>query len=262
MKSCIKNTHKRYMEATMLRVEAVSVSFKKEHQKHLLKTEYQSVLKDVSLSIAEGRCLGLLGESGSGKSTLARVVCGLLKPDSGHVIIHGQNHFLKDSRSQMPSKVSIVFQNYHSSANPKMRVFDIIGESIKDNKAQGIKSALELVKLPANYVNRYPHELSGGQLQRVCIARAIATQSKLIILDEAVSALDAHTQVHIMDLLKDIQMEKHLTYMFITHDLQSIAYFCDAVDFLHEGAIVESTSINELRYIKHPYAKRLLKAVL
>lgn len=238
----------------------ISVSFLKEKQEKLLGKERQQVLKKVSFFLREGECLGLLGESGSGKSTLGRVLSGLLKQDSGTLEREG--------------RISIVFQDYTSSVNPRFQVFQIIGESLdvlskqggkhfsKGEKKEKILELLQLVGLREEHYNRFPHELSGGQLQRVCIARAIALEPKIILFDEAISSLDAHTQVQVMDLLKDLQEKFSFSYFFITHDLSSISYFCHRVLFLYQGEIVENLEVDKLHKVQHPYGKKLLHSIV
>ena len=200
---------------TLLHADDIHVSFKKENQKSLFGRERQQVLRGISLSLREGECLGIIGESGSGKSTLGRVLSGLLKPERGTVRINGLDLYARRSAREAAAlhhSLSVVFQDYTSSANPRFRVEHIIGESLRalerstgqrvDRRAR-ICELLEQVGLPAAFISRYPHELSGGQLQRVCIARALAIRPRIILLDEAISSLDASTQVQIMDLLSN-----------------------------------------------------------
>lgn len=259
----------------ILRAENIKVSFKKENQKKLFGKEIQQVLKGVSIDLEERDCIGIIGESGSGKSTFGRVLTGILKPDSGKVIINGLDLYMRHNRQQkknLKQTISIVFQDYTSSANPRFRVKDIIGESlrIKEKKTglminmeEKVKQLLEQVGLDGTYINRYPHELSGGQLQRVCIARAIAIEPKIILLDEAISSLDASTQTQIMDLLLELKFKYNFSYIFITHDLPSVTYMCNKVLFFHDGEIVESVDdISELPYVSNEYARKLLNSVM
>lgn len=228
----------------LLEAKNINVSFKKENQKTIFGKERQQVIKNVSLSLKKGECLGIIGESGSGKSTLGKTLIGLLKPDSGNIIFDGVDMYnaTKEEKRKIQQKISIVFQDYTSSANPRFLVKDIIGESLrvlerklgkKIDKVSKIKELLETVGLNEGFMNRYPHELSGGQLQRVCIARAVATEPQFILLDEAISSLDASTQTQVMDLLKNLQNKYKLSYIFITHDLPSVTYMCDKVLFFH-----------------------------
>ncbi|BEU87061.1 hypothetical protein TAMA11512_05250 [Selenomonas sp. TAMA-11512] len=256
----------------MLELNDIVVSFKKEVQKKIFGTERKTVLHGISLAVRKGECLGILGESGSGKSTTGRVLAGLLKPDSGTVRIEGQDVYAsRKGRDHLKDRLSIVFQDYTTSANPRFTIRQVIAEGIavgerktgeSVNRAEETVRLLELVGLNADFAKRFPHELSGGQLQRVCIARAIACKSEIILFDEAVSSLDAHTQVQIMDLLLELKEKLGLTYIFITHDLTSITYFCSRVIFLKDGVVVADSPVRELSNLDVPYAKELLGAVL
>ena len=197
----------------MLELKNINVSFRSEKQDKIFGYSKQQVLFDVSFRVKKGSCLGILGESGSGKSTIGRVLCGMLKPDSGEAILDGVSVYAsRGGRRNLQNKLSIVFQDYTTSANPRFRIRDIIGEGLTvqesregkkiDRKAES-KRLLELVGLTTEYGERFPHELSGGQLQRVCIARAVACKPEIILFDEAISSLDAHTQVQIMDRLRN-----------------------------------------------------------
>ncbi|HHX60146.1 MAG TPA: ABC transporter ATP-binding protein [Epulopiscium sp.] len=235
----------------VVQAKDVEVSFKKENQKRIFGKERQQVLKRVDLSLYKGECVGVVGESGSGKSTFGHVLTGFLKPDTGRVTIDGIDlygtHF-KEEKKILRNKISIVFQDYTSSVNPRFSVRDTIYESlrIKGHKKNSqtdeqIHNLLMQVGLSIDLMNRYPHELSGGQLQRVCIARAIALEPEVILFDEAVSSLDISTQIQVMDLLIDLKYKYDLSYIFITHDLTSITYLCDRVLFLNKGIVVEKS---------------------
>lgn len=234
-----KNIHKYYIEKTSL--------FSKNKK---------DVLKDVSFTMEKGKCIGLIGESGSGKSTLGRIILGIEKPSSGEILL------------EKNTKISVVFQDYTSSVNPSYKVKDIIEEAlsaiVKNSKEREkeIINLLDKVGLNETFINRYPHELSGGQLQRVCIARAIAIKPDFILLDEAVSSLDINVQVQILDLLKKLKIEDNLSYLFITHDLMTITYLCDNVIFFKDGKIVEEINdVSKLNKIKNDYSKELFNAV-
>lgn len=259
----------------LLEAKNIFVSFKKENQTSFFGKERQEVVKDVSISLKKGECLGIIGESGSGKSTFGKTLIGLLTPDKGDVTVNGISLYGKSSRDEkrkVKQAVSVVFQDYTSSANPRFRIKDIIGESlrviekrenIKIDKKKRTEELLELVGLNKNFINRYPHELSGGQLQRVCIARAVATNPEIILLDEAISSLDASTQTQVMDLLKNLQKEFGFSYIFITHDLPSVTYMCDRVIFFYDGKIVEQVDdIYMLSEVKSSYAAKLLHSIL
>lgn len=225
------------------------------------------VLDGVSFTIEQGLCVGLIGESGSGKSTLSRLLLGLEKPDkgSGGITIEGLSikDWLKGNRGQM----SVVFQDYTTSVNPQFTVAEAIAEPLvalgeRRVSPAKIDSLLERVGLPSDFKGRFAHSLSGGQLQRVCIARAIATEPRFIVLDEAISSLDVSVQGQIMALLQDLQREMAMTYLFVAHDLQAVAHLCHKIVFLNKGRIVETCMSGELGAVKDPYAKALLESVI
>lgn len=256
----------------MLEMQHIDVSFRSEKAISLFKNVRQQVLYNVNFKVKEGTCLGILGESGSGKSTTGRVLCGLLKPDCGKVLLKGKDVYAsRAGKRYLQENMSIVFQDYTTSVNPRFRIKDIIGEGLKvyerrmgkalDMKAE-IRELLDRVGLDTSLGERYPHELSGGQLQRVCIARAIASRPKMIVLDEAISSLDAHTQVQIMELLQNLKETLGLTYIFITHDLTAITYLCDEVLFLYQGKITEHIHVKDIHRVKDEYASRLLESII
>ncbi len=175
----------------------------------------------------------------------------------------------------LQKKISIVFQDYTTSANPRFRIRDILAEGqraaarkkgirklSREKIKKGAGELMEMVGLSSDFLDRYPHELSGGQLQRVCIARAVACEPEIILFDEAISSLDAHTQVQVMDLLIDLKEKLNLTYVFITHDLTSVTYLCDEVLFLYRGHITECRPVRELGKTTDEYARRLLQAIV
>ena len=256
----------------MLELKHINVSFRTERQDRIFGHTRQQVLFDVSMAVRDGTCLGILGESGSGKSTMGRVLCGLLKPDSGEAVLDGVPIYgSRTGRRNLQNKLSVVFQDYTTSANPRFRVRDIIGEGLNvQERREGsrlyrnweVADLLETVGLPAAFADRFPHELSGGQLQRVCIARAVACNPKIILFDEAISSLDAHTQVQIMDLLRELKKRLGLTYIFITHDLTAITYLCDDVLFLYQGRVTEYLPVSRISETKDDYARRLLQAII
>lgn len=239
--------------------------------KQYLKTEMSikptplQVLDDVSLTIQTGEWMGLIGESGSGKSTLSRLVLGLEKADKGEITIDGVD--ITTWRKKNKGKMSVVFQDYTSSANPSFKVKDIIKEPLEINgrkkfNEEIVDELLEKVGLPVTMANRYPHELSGGQLQRVCIARAISTNPKFIVLDEAISSLDVSVQTQILELLHSLKESMEVTCLFIAHDLQTVTYLCDRVSFLYKGTIVEQVAVKNLANLQSDYAQKLLDAVI
>ncbi len=206
-----------------------------------------TALERVSLDVRAGEAVGLVGESGSGKSTLGRAILGLVEPSSGSIRLGGReitNLRTRDRRA-LASELQVVFQDPYGSLNPGLRVGDILAEPLiasRDSAAQAraeVLDALERVHLPADAIDRYPHEFSGGQRQRVAIARAIIRRPRLIICDEALSALDLTTQSHIIDLLLELQAETGVAYLFISHDLSVVRRLCHRVAVLRRGEMVE-----------------------
>ena len=273
MKVRIKFMNKEIKNKNNILLKASNIT-KSYTQKKFLKKFVKTVLNDVSLSLEQGKCLGIIGESGSGKSTLGRIITGIEKADSGVVEFEGKNIHQKENRN-VKNDISIVFQNYVSSVNPRFSVAQIIAEpliisfQVNKNKIdkkkidEEVKKLIKIVGLSKEFLERFPNELSGGQLQRVCIARAIVTKPKFILLDEAVSSLDVSTQVEILDLLQKLKKEYNLSYIFITHDLLTITYICDSVIFFKDGKIEEKINdIRNLKNIKKDYSKRLLEAVI
>ena len=273
MKVRIKFMNKEIKNKNNILLKASNIT-KSYTQKKFLKKFVKTVLNDVSFSLEQGKCLGIIGESGSGKSTLGRIITGIEKADSGVVEFEGKNIHQKENRN-VKNDISIVFQNYVSSVNPRFSVAQIIAEpliisfQVNKNKIdkkkidEEVKKLIKIVGLSEEFLERFPNELSGGQLQRVCIARAIVTKPKFILLDEAVSSLDVSTQVEILDLLQKLKKEYNLSYIFITHDLLTITYICDSVIFFKDGKIEEKINdIRNLKNIKKDYSKRLLEAVI
>ena len=222
----------------------------------------QPVLRGVSFDIEQGECLGIVGESGSGKSTLGKIILGIETPDAGRIVPG-------EAMRQRPrhEAISVVFQDYSSSVNPRFTVQQIIAEPLfrtalnDQERALRIRQLLDEVGLSETMLTRYPHQLSGGQLQRVCIARAIAPNPLFILFDEAVSSLDVSVQVKILDLLLDIKRRRNLSYLFITHDITVAAYVCDRLMFFHEGQVVEELrDLTRLGHVEHDYTRQLLEA--
>lgn len=226
----------------------------------------KEVLKGVSLTIGEGACVGLIGESGSGKSTLARMILGLEKPDAGQVLI--EELPVEKWCRKNPGKMSVVFQDYTSSVNPRYTVEQVVKEAMyacrmpEDECTRRMDELMEIVGLPKELLEHYPHELSGGQLQRVCIARAVSTNPRLIVLDEAISSLDVSIQAQVLKLLKELQQRYGITYLFIAHDLQAVTSLCDDIYFLYRGEMVEHCRREALTRVQNPYAKSLLSSVI
>lgn len=214
----------------------------------------KEILKSISLDILEGECLAIMGESGSGKSTLARLIVGLEEVNNGEIKIFGISTNLKEKsvRKKMSKLVEMLFQNAYQSLNPKMIVEDLIFENLKfsefpSQKRKKVLSLMREVELKENLIDRKSSELSGGQVQRVCLARAISTCPKIIIFDEALSGLDPLIQHKIMDLLLKLQKQLSLTYIFISHDFELCYYLADRMILMDKGSIIEEfNNLNRL----------------
>lgn len=228
---------------------------------------------NISFDIYKGETLGLVGESGCGKSTTGRTIIRLYNATDGEVIFNGENVHGKKSNAQLKQfnrKMQMIFQDPQASLNPRMKVSDIIAEGIdihglaksKEERMNRVYELLETVGLNREHANRYPHEFSGGQRQRIGIARALAVQPEFIIADEPISALDVSIQAQVVNLMKKLQKEKGLTYLFIAHDLSMVKYISDRIGVMYFGKLVELADADELYNNPiHPYTQSLLSAI-
>ncbi len=228
---------------------------------------------DISFDIYKGETLGLVGESGCGKSTTGRTIIRLYDATDGEVLFDNQNVHSKKSKKELKElhrKMQMIFQDPYASLNPRMKVSDIIAEGIdihglaktKAERMERVYKLLETVGLNREHANRYPHEFSGGQRQRLGIARALAVEPEFIIADEPISALDVSIQAQVVNLLQKLQKEKGLTYLFIAHDLSMVKYISDRIGVMYFGKLVELAPSDTLyKQPLHPYTQSLLSAI-
>ena len=234
-------------------------------------TGHIKAVDDISFALRAGETLGVVGESGCGKSTTAKMMLMLEEPTEGSILFEGEDvHNSSAVRKSYRSSVQAVFQDPWSSLNPRMRVKDIIAEPMvinwditKAEQQERVMKLLNDVGLNEYHSNLFPHEFSGGQRQRLAIARALALNPRVIVLDEPVSALDVSIRAQIMNLLKDLQQEYNVAYMLIAHDLATVRYMCTWVSVMYLGQIVELSPVQELfNNPSHPYTKALMSAAL
>lgn len=229
-------------------------------------------LDDVSLTVGKGKTRGIVGESGCGKTTLGKTMIRLIEPTSGDILFHGKSlvGLTKHEMTQYRKKMQIIFQDPFSSLDPRMKVKNIIGRPLEihhmaagSDKKLIVNSLLEDVGLSPAFSGKYPHELSGGQRQRIAVARALALNPELIIADEPVTSLDVSLQAQILLLLKKIQKERQISYVFISHDLSVIRYISDHVSIMYLGKVVEEGETREIYNNPcHPYTKALFDSIL
>ena len=263
-----KNTNQKLLELKKITkiFDDQSISFKKKIDENAVKA-----VNNVSFKLFEGETLGLVGESGSGKSTIAKIITGLVRPSSGELEYNGLSLYNSRGKYQIDKsrgQIQMIFQDPYSSLNPRFKVKQIIAEPIKffqksitrNDLEQNVNDLIDIVGMTRKSLDRYPHEFSGGQRQRISIARALATRPRLLICDEPTSALDVSIQAQILNLLKDIQDELHLTMLFISHDLPVIRQMCNRIIVLKNGIVCESNDTETLfNDPLHDYTKELIK---
>jgi len=233
--------------------------------------DYVYAVDGVNFTIEKGKTYGLVGESGSGKSTIGKAIIGLEKIKSGKIIYEGKkiDGKFRNRRSEYNRNVQMIFQDSLSSLNPKKRVIDLISEPLRnfenltsDEEKRKVWELMEIVGMNREDIYKYPHEFSGGQRQRLGIARAVATKPKLIIADEPVSALDLSVQAQVLNYMKDIQEQFGLSYLFISHDLGVVKHMCDYMFIMYRGRFVETGIKNDIyKNPEHFYTKRLIAAI-
>jgi len=249
----------------LLTIEQVCKSYKRSR----LSKKATVVLDHVSLTVPDGRCVSLIGESGSGKSTLIRLILGLERPDSGKIRWNGLDVAGRTvNRRSLYQEIQPVFQDSAGCLNPRWKIHDSLCEPLDNYLSLNppamreiVSELLDMVELPESVLEKYPHELSGGQQKRVCIARAIAVRPRLILLDEATAGIDATVTRKILILLKKLQKELECSYLFITHDLKAAFYMTREIAVMREGKIVENiTNAKSCLDFTHPYAVRLIES--
>ncbi|WP_235617082.1 ABC transporter ATP-binding protein [Lysinibacillus mangiferihumi] len=227
------------------------------------------IIQKVSFSLREGECLGIVGQSGSGKSTLGRIILGVERPTNGEVLFQGVNLYEATSKDKKMVRrdLQAVFQNSYDSFNPKQTIFEILEEPLlnfehysKIERQHKVMELLDCVELANTIAQKYPAQLSGGQQQRINIARALALNPKLIVLDEAISSLDMILQKHILQLLQTLQKERKLAYIFISHDLQATHFMSDRILVMQHGQLMEE--IQKGQTCQHPVSQELYNAIL
>jgi oligopeptide transport system ATP-binding protein len=253
------------MKDTILELRGLKKHF------HLNRGRILKAVEDIDLDIREGETFGLVGESGCGKSTLGRTIKGIYEPTAGSIVYEGKDTARMDpqERKLYRRDMQIIFQDPYSSLNPRMTVKELIVEGLevhklgtREEQTRRVFETLELVGLSPEYVTRFAHEFSGGQRQRLAIARALAVKPRFIVCDEPISALDVSIQGQIVNLMKDLQRELGLTYLFIAHDLSMVKYISDRVGVMYLGRLVEVADKTELfANPQHPYTQALLSSI-
>ncbi len=230
----------------------------------IMSRKRKQILFDVSFETKDGECMGIIGESGTGKSTLGRLILGLEKPDSGRILYDGGDVRRVSVRRGV---MSAVFQDYSSSMNPYFTVEKTMAEPLRlagktpARMRERSVALLEQVGLDGSYLKKFPHEMSGGEAQRVCIARAIATSPRFILFDEAISSLDASVAFQILELLKKLKSELSTSFLFITHDIHAVKFLCDRTAFFNGGKLLELVDVKDIDGAKDAYSQKLMSSV-
>jgi oligopeptide/dipeptide ABC transporter ATP-binding protein len=260
------------MSESLLAVKNLKVYFPVKAGAFMRPKDFVRAVEDVSFTIAPGEAVGLVGESGCGKTTLGRAVIRLIEPTAGQILFEGDDltHLKSSALRARRRKFQMIFQDPYASLNPRAPVENIIGEALdihrlaptRAARQQRVEKLLQDVGLDAAHAQRYPHEFSGGQRQRIGIARALAVEPKLIVCDEPVSALDVSVQAQIVNLLRDLQHEHGIAYLFVAHDLAVVRHISRRILVMYLGRIVESGAARAVcRSPKHPYTQALISAV-
>lgn len=253
----------------MLRVEQLN----KHYISGVFRKHRVDAVKDVSFHIPEGKILGLAGNSGCGKSTVARLITQLVRPDSGKVFLAGQEltGLPSSQLKKQRTKLQIIFQHPESSLDPHKKILSSLLEPMaihkigrnREERIAKIEELFGLVGLKNNLFDRYPHQISGGEAQRIVISRAMTLDPKVLILDEPTSMLDVSIQAHVMNILRDLQREKNLTYLFISHDLEVLHWFCDEICVMNRGEIIERGTRDEIvNAPQQPFTRELVDSFM
>ena len=256
----------------LIEVRDLSVTYEARRGAFIKRTEFIRAVKRVSFMVRRGTTMGLVGESGSGKSTIGKAILRLAPIEAGSIKYDGNDLTKLDEKAFMPyrKRVQTIFQDPYASMNPRHSIASIVAEPLKvhapemsmQDREDRVAELLVKVGLPADSMNRYPHQFSGGQRQRICVARALSSKPEFIICDECVSALDVSVQAQIVNLLQDLQEELGITYLFIAHDLAVVEHICSDALVMELGEIVEQGPTDQLYHApKHPYTQRLLESV-
>lgn len=247
------------MEKDLLIIENLSKVFEGNKKEKLI------ALNNINFKLKDGECLGIVGESGCGKSTLAKIIAGIERKSTGSIFFDG-NELINNKFSK---NIQMIFQEPLSSFNPRMKIIDYLYEPIRNFMKISKKEAINIMEqtlkdvgLDEQSLNKYPHEFSGGQLQRITIAKILIIKPKLVICDEITSALDVSIQKQILELLEKLRIEKKLSYLFISHDLAVVQQMSQKIIVMHSGEIIEILDSKDLkRNFKHPYTKKLIDSV-